>query len=418
MTSSSRGYIAIVRTPRIPANLLAGVSVRLGCGIIPFSTVVAFADPYGFTYSGLATAGFMLSMSLLGPWRGRMFDRYGPRTLTAGALAYALLITAAALSVGQATPWLPIALLTAAGPVMPPINATLRTRWSRLLPDKQDLQQVHALDSIVEEITFLFSPILITAALSVVPARACIMLGGVIPLLSLVLLHLGRPDPASSPTTTADAHPATGRSQRTTSLIRTTAGLGIVAPIAALGLVGGSLGVLLPAAEADAGHISSAGYLLAGFSLGGVIGGYLYGKRTWTSPLRHHYVIAGIVLTATAAVVGASIHTPLRWIAVPAAGLAMTPLFVIAYLLVDQLLSHRQTEANSWINSGYNFGSVGGAAGAGALLSHTSPAIITLGVAAVALLSVACALRLPLPSPPASRMPAQQRHEIGAETDA
>lgn len=284
MTSSSRGYIAIVRTPRIPANLLAGVAVRLGCGIIPFSTVVAFADPYGFTYSGLATAGFMLSMSLLGPWRGRMFDRYGPRTLTAGALAYALLITAAALSVGQATPWLPIALLTAAGPVMPPINATLRTRWSRLLPDKQDLQQVHALDSIVEEITFLFSPILITAALSVVPARACIMLGGVIPLLSLVLLHLGRPDPASSPTTTADAHPATGRSQRTTSLIRTTAGLGIVAPIAALGLVGGSLGVLLPAAEADAGHISSAGYLLAGFSLGGVIGGYLYGKRTWTSP--------------------------------------------------------------------------------------------------------------------------------------
>ncbi|MFG3033594.1 hypothetical protein ACGFZJ_34455 [Streptomyces sp. NPDC048253] len=181
MTSSARGYVAIVRTPRVPANLLAGVAVRLGCGIIPFSTVVAFADPYGFTYSGLATAGFMLSMSLLGPWRGRMFDRYGSRTLTAGALSYALLITAAALSVGQATPWLPIALLTAAGPVMPPINATLRTRWSRLLPDKQDLQQVHALDSIVEEITFLFSPILITAALSVVPARACIMLGGVNP---------------------------------------------------------------------------------------------------------------------------------------------------------------------------------------------------------------------------------------------
>ncbi|WP_405966664.1 hypothetical protein OG613_05990 [Streptomyces sp. NBC_00015] len=96
----------------------------------------------------------------------------------------------------------------------------------------------------------------------------------------------------------------------------------------------------------------------------------------------------------------------------------MTPLFVIAYLLVDQLLSHRQTEANSWINSGYNFGSVGGAAGAGALLSHTSPAIITLGVAAVALLSVACAQRLPHPPPPSPRMPAQQRHEIGAETDA
>ncbi|MFJ8097466.1 hypothetical protein [Streptomyces griseofuscus] len=48
----------------------------------------------------------------------------------------------------------------------------------------------------------------------------------------------------------------------------------MIAPLIVLGLVGGSLNVLLPATAARHGHITSAGYLFALFSVGGVIGGF------------------------------------------------------------------------------------------------------------------------------------------------
>ncbi|MGW1290899.1 hypothetical protein ACWD4N_46985 [Streptomyces sp. NPDC002586] len=69
-------------------------------------------------------------------------------------------------------------------------------------------------------------------------------------------------------------------------------------------------------------------------------------------------------------------------------------MFVIGYLLVDERLSHRQTEANAWLGSGYDLGSATGAAACGWLLTHTTPRPITLGLALVAALAAICALRL------------------------
>lgn len=396
MTSHS-GYLGIVRTPGVPRGLLAGFTSRLSGGIVPFATIVACSQAYGgFAASGVAAAAFMLSGALLAPTRGRLVDRHGWPALAAGASCHALFLTLGALTIGQLPAWAVLPLLAAGGAVSAPVTSSVRTLWTRLVPDKQSLQQTHALDSILEEITFVITPLITVAATTIFPARACIALGSWCPLIGVALLYkrITR-SPRALPSGLSDnASPARhGRGQR--SLILTREGQGVITPLIVLGLVGGSLNVLLPATAARHGDITSAGYLFALFSVGGVIGGLVYGKIKWSVPLRLRYTAAGAVLAAATGVLAPTLGTPAALLAILLVGLPLTPLFVIGYLLVDERLTHRQTEANAWLGSGYDIGSATGAAACGWLLTHTTPRPITMGLAVVAVLAALCALRLP-----------------------
>jgi MFS family permease len=378
--------------------LLAGFTSRLSGGIVPFSSIVAFAQAYGgFTFSGIAATAFMLAGVVLAPTRGRLVDRYGWRALLWGALAHAFFLTAASITIGRLPVWVAFLSLAAGGAVSAPITSAIRTRWSQLVTDKQALQQAHALDSILEEITFVITPLLTVAATTLLPAKTCVAIGGCFPLLGVALLYQriahtpGAPQAATSPRTATDSRKRT-RNRR--SLIWSTEGQGIITPLIVLGLVGGSLSVLLPATAAEHGHITSAGYLFALFSVGGVIGGLTYGKIRWSLPLRTLYVGAGAILAAATALLAPALGTPAALVAIVLVGIPLTPMFVIGYLLVDERLAHRQTEANVWLGAGYDIGSATGAVLCGWLLTHAAPRPITLGLALVAALAAVCALRL------------------------
>jgi predicted MFS family arabinose efflux permease len=74
----------------------------------------------------------------------------------------------------------------------------------------------------------------------------------------------------------------------------------------------------------------------------------------------------------------------------------MTPIFVVAYLLVDERVdSSRHAEANAWLGSGYKLGSASGAALGGQLLAFTGPRIVAVALAGVAALATVLAQRLP-----------------------
>ncbi|MGW2883432.1 MFS transporter [Streptomyces sp. NPDC001233] len=400
--TSTTGYLDIARTPGVPRGLLAGFTSRLSGGIVPFATIVACSQAYGgFVTSGIASAAFMLAGALLAPTRGRLVDRHGWPALAAGAACHALFLTLAALTIGRFPAWAVLPLLAAGGAISAPVTSSVRTLWSRLVADKQSLQQAHALDSILEEITFVITPLITIAATTVLPARACIALGSWCPLIGVALLYkrITRTTKASPSASSDTDTPSRRRARGRRSLILTREGQGVITPLIVLGLVGGSLNVLLPATAARHGHITSAGYLFALFSVGGVIGGLVYGKIRWSRPLRLRYMAAGAVLAAATALLAPALGTPAALLAILLVGLPLTPMFVIGYLLVDERLSHRQTEANAWLGSGYDLGSATGAAVCGWLLTHTTPQPITLGLALVAALAAICALRLPRPIP-------------------
>lgn len=398
--SKNSGYLATVRVPGIGLVLVGGILGRLTYGIIPFATVLAFSAAHGFAAAGLASAGFMAGNALLAPVRGRIVDRRGPRTLFYMAGIHRLAVLGTAVLIPTVLWVAAVVLLAAAGATIPPIGPALRTSWSRLAPNKDILRQVHALDSVVEELTFVVAPLLTVALVAATSSRWTIFLGAVLLVPAVAaIVRFGRIDradeqrPASAPGTTsaeADRRPLMLRPQ----------GQGIVIPIITLGTVGGGLAILLPALAERAGSITAAGYAFAAYSLGGAVAGLIYGRLRWDASLRVKYTIVTACFAIGVALLIPAASIVLTMIAVFLAGGALTPIFIVAYLLVDERIEqNRLTEANSWLSSGYNIGSASGSALCGLLVSATTPAVVATIYTAVACLGILGSLRVPRHQP-------------------
>lgn len=389
------GYREVLRLPGVGRVLTSVTIGRLAYGIIPFAVVVASARAHGFAAAGVASAVLMLAIAVPAPTRGRLVDQHGPKMLILFAgLSVVLLTTAASLL--DHTPWIVgVVLIGLGGAVAPPLSGSARTSWSRLVPDKEQLQQMHGADSIIEELTFVVAPLVTTGLLHLLPAPWCIVAGAGLLIPAVLGLaawgkvgRSGTGEPASVVKTQTDRTRGT--------LLLQAIGQGIILPIIALGVVGGSLAVLLPAGAAHGGDIASAGYSFAVFSAGGVVGALLHGRRKWQYSLRTQYFLATLVLTAGALALIPAITTAFAIPAVFIAGLAMSPMYIIGYLLVDERIdTARHTEANTWIGSGYNLGSAAGSVVVGALIAHISVTVATTVCAAAAFMGAASVLRLP-----------------------
>ncbi|WP_329234713.1 MFS transporter [Streptomyces canus] len=405
--TAASGYRAVLALPRIKTVLGLGILTRLASGLIPFTVLISFTQRHGIGVAGLASGALMLAIALPGPARARWCARRGPWAVLAMATASAVLfVIAAALLALRAWP-VPLVVTAAAGALLPPLAPTLRALWSRLISDKHHLQGAHALDSTVEELTFIAAPLLGTAALALADARWTLLASALLLPLTAAGLHRilrGLPTPGSETTTppTTDAGTATALGSGR-SLIRSRDGQAIIVPIITLGLCAGGLNVIIPEASTAYSSLGSSGYAFAAFSLGGLVGGLVYGRRTWKSSLRTRYTQATLALATSTLILAALAASPLMILAVFCAGLPLSPLFILAYLLVDErILPARHTEANAWLGSGYNLGSAAGAALGGQLIAATGPRVTAITLVAAAALATATSHRLPTHSTDAS----------------
>ncbi|WP_189269410.1 MFS transporter [Streptomyces fuscichromogenes] len=154
--------------------------------------------------------------------------------------------------------------------------------------------------------------------------------------------------------------------------------------------------VIIVQASADFSNVTASGYSFAAFSVGGLVGGLAYGRRTWKAPLRIRYTLATLALKVGALILAFLAASPLMIVAAFCVRLPMTPLIVIAHLLVDERISAaRHAEANALLGSGYNLGSAAGAALGGQLIGITGPGITAVALAAATALAAAASYRLP-----------------------
>ncbi|MFE3856073.1 MFS transporter [Streptomyces griseorubiginosus] len=397
--TAASGYRAVLALPHTKTVLGLGILTRLASGLIPFAVLISFTQRHGIGAAGLASGALMLAIALPGPARARWCGQRGTWAVSAMATASAALFATAATALAMSTWLVPLIATAAAGALLPPLAPTLRALWSRLIPDKQQLQGAHALDSTIEELTFIATPLLGTAALALTDARWTLLTAALLLPLAAAGLHrlqqsLPAADAETTPAPTTDS--ATGAAPGSRSLIRSRDGQGIVIPIVTLGLCAGGLNVIIPEASIAFSSLGSSGYAFAAFSLGGLVGGLVYGRRTWKSSLRTRYTQATLALAASALILAALAASPLMILAVFCAGLPLTPLFVLAYLLVDErILPARHTEANAWLSSGYNLGSAAGAALGGQLIAAIGPRVTAITLAAAAALATMISHRLP-----------------------
>jgi predicted MFS family arabinose efflux permease len=324
-----------------------------------------------------AASGAYAAGTMTAPAKARLMDRRGQRItlpVLGSAAALALLVMTLLAQSGCRNPAAYIVLAGLAGTLIPPVGATMRTKWAALTSGP-DTERAYSLDAATEETLFTAGPlltgVLVTTAGPLLPllvtaialAAGCILLGACAP-----STRQTAPAPRKN---LAGPLAAPGFPVLLGIVLATSLGLG-------------AIDVTITARAVQDHHPGAAGCILAALSLGGAAGGLAWGKlrhRARTSTQLTGLLImmaAGIALTAVMP------DLLLAGVTLALTGTVLAPSAVVSYLTGERLAGGG-TETSTWINTFWNAGVAAGAAVTGLAVDRTGPAAPMLAGAAVLL---------------------------------
>lgn len=384
-TLAAGNYASLFRLPGVARTFAPALVGRLAYGVLPLSllfTVQQATGSFSTAASAMALNG-VASLSM--PLKARAIDRYGQRLVIPLITAFMVVILAiaAAMARTQSTsvlPWLAVGL--AVGLASPPLGPSMRAQWRVLVPEDA-IATAYSVDAVGEETLYLVGPMIAAGLLAFAPAY-----GGL--LVCTLLLGIGAAGLAASPAATAT--PSLGQPRTARGPLRHLPFLRLLFVMAAVGAVTATIYTVTAARALAVGHPSLAGLADAGVATGSVAGGLLWGRCRPAWSLGQSLSRLLTVIGAAALVASAMGPFWLFAAALAVGGLAVSPIYVVAYQASDRLVDTAEvTEASTWVNTVTNLGiSLGGAA-SGLLVSHSGAR--TPGWAGAALaLAVACAI--------------------------
>lgn len=356
MSASTTGLAALAR-PRILHLLALALVTRTVVAVLPITLLVSLAQPYGYGIAAVVNGTFILVLAFVAPLRGRVLDRFGQRRalfpMGISAITFTILV---AVSVTQRWSWVvSLLLVIAAGLTSPPLNSALRTSWRTVVNGEEGpLKVVHSADSVLEELGFVLAPLLAGLALTLLAPQHAYQLSVTVYVVTVVnyLIAIRRYNLGQR----VQASEAAEISARRASLRRWIGPLAeprmllIMAPLLVMGSVFGGVAIFVPAFTQHLDARPWMGPLLAMISIGGVIGGVIYGAVPWKADLWHRYRVLtlGFAIPACFFVVAQPLW--LLAIVLICAGLFVTPIFINAFLLVDRdIPADSRHEANIWV---------------------------------------------------------------------
>jgi MFS family permease len=319
----------------------------------------------GYALGGLAAGAYSLASAVAGPTLGRMADQRGQRRV---GVSFALVSAAAAMAavlslLAMGVSWLLVPFAAVAGATQPNVGAFARVRWAAILRDRDRAASAQALESIIDELTFLIGPP-ITALLAGVwfdglpiAIAAAFLLVGIVGVTSRIALPAPLPHPVQA-----------GASRWRTEF---PAGRGLLAAVLLMGGVLGSIQVLQLAYCRAIGMDEGAAlvfFVNSGLSL---VGALVVGAIAWRTPVRRRFTIA-LVIYAVAVVPSALVSGYLPFVLASAlAGVAIAPTFVQANAVIAEETPARiRTAAFALVASAAGLGIASGAALAGWIVSQ------------------------------------------------
>jgi MFS family permease len=373
-------YAALFRAPHVRRLVLSGLLARLPLGMIGLALLLLVRDGGGsYAAAGGVSAAYFVATAAGAPIAGRLVDRRGQtRILLPRAVIFpALLAGVCVLAVLDA----PLVLIgvsaAAAGALMPPVGASLRSLWPRLFADPGLRSTAYALEASLQEIIFVIGPLLVALlAAAVSPVLALVVAaaaGGV----GTTLIALSEPVLAW--------RPDERRASSILGALESRGVLTIVGLSVCLGLGFGATEVGFPAFAEDYGGPELGSIPIALFAAGSLVGGLLAGARVTAAPVR--------LLRAASVVLVAGMALPLLGWSLPSmavlaflAGLPIAPVVMAAYGLIDAVAARgTAAEAFAWISTAVFVGFSVGTAVGGVLIDAVGVrASFGLGTAAVA----------------------------------
>jgi MFS family permease len=276
------------------------------------------------------------------------------------------------------------------GASMPPLGPAIRGSWAAVVPEEQ-LRTAYALDAVINESAVIVGPLLVTALVTVVPARFVMLIAGMGVACGILVLVLVRTRARGN---APELHLGVARRSLRGPLAHSDVPkvLGVVFFDT---LAYGCLIVGITAVATAHHFAGAAGVLIAVLSAGVVISGLIYGAHPWNA---HHRTIlaalyaAGGLLFASGAYISDLVLLGAVLLVLGSVGGPRDAL--VQFVLGDAAPPEERTEAFAWLSTvtwlGYGLGTslAGQLNGVGSNQAGTT----FLAGAAASFVSAACCL--------------------------
>ncbi|WP_460523864.1 MFS transporter [Flindersiella endophytica] len=320
--------------PGLALPLLTSFLGSLPIGMLNLGILLLLQSTTGsFTRAGAVVAAFSVGNGVGLLVQGRLIDRRGQSAvLTTTALLCGLSLALLTLLAVERGPIVAIgALAVVGGACLPAVITCMRILIPELVQVAPQRAAAYALLGTQFQIASIAGPLVVSALLVLAkPAMAVIAAGVLATSAGLVFAET----PASR-----SWHPSTkpGKTHHTTARQLLTPGVTTLL-IAALGAgtAAGLASVAIPAVAVTTGTASLAGLLFAAGSAGDLVGGLVYGARTWRMPQPLRLVTCQLSIAAAGSLLACTTGRPhLMFALMFLTGLAQAPGGIAISMLLD-----------------------------------------------------------------------------------
>lgn len=361
-------YRLLLRIPGAATFYFSAAAGRIGIAMTSLGIIWLVHDQTGsYTSAGLVTGAFAVAEGVAGPQAARLIDRFGqtrvlPPLLMVHTVAVVALLTAARSGA-------PVGVLLVSGVVMgasiPQLGALSAARWAALVRRRslpELLPPAFSLESLSNATAYLVGPVLVSlAGAAGHPAVGTALAAGLVVAGGVALAAQNRTAPPLDP----EPHRDDTRARR---LLQPLFVL-LLAINLAIGVYFGAVQVSITAFATEHSSAGWAGTLYGVSSITGLLGGWLFGLRTWraTPPTQllaatAALTLAAVLFTAAGSLVGVAV-------ALAMAGFTVPPILVLASVLTERQVDRAVlTQAFTWLNSASAAGSATAAAIAGLII--------------------------------------------------
>nr|WP_145492527.1 MULTISPECIES: MFS transporter [Streptomyces] len=389
-TASSRpGYGALLRTRGAWTFLLPGFAARQPFAMLTLSIVLLVQHTTGsYGAAGAAAAVTGVSMALFAPYSGRLADRYGQRAvLLPGVLVHTLAgLSLTALALAHAPLWVLFLAAVPTGASVPQVGPMVRARWGVKLQGSPLMGTAAAFESVTDELTFVFGPLLATALCTAVTPAAGLLTEAALTLVGGLLFAAQK--------STQPAVTAAGGSARVEhgSALRVPGVRVLIVTFLGIGSVFGGMQVSLAAFTQSIGEPGLNGVLYGVFAAGNMLSGVVCGAIAWKTAPQRRLVVGYAALALTASALWTA-HSVLLLAALGLlVGMCIAPSLITGYTLVEALVpAGARTEAFTWLTGAVALGQAAAVTVAGQLedrLWGGSGFLVPMGGTVLALLTL------------------------------
>ncbi len=350
-------YVEIFRAPGTKSFSAAGFFARLPIAMAPIGIVAMLSQTHGeYWLAGAVSATFALTNAVISPQISRQVDQLGQRavlipTTVVSVIAFGTLIAAA----NQGWPSWTLFLSALFAATMPSIPAMLRARWTEIFRDRPELNTAFAFESAADELVYIAGASLsVGLAVSLFPEAGMIVSTLFMALGSFAFLVQRSTEPKVR-------RVDMGANHRSAIWLR---------PVQIITLALVFVGSTFATAEVSAvaitkelGRPEAASFVIGVYAIGSFMVGLIIGAINPKLALQRQLLIAVGVLALTAQpLLIASSSVWLLAFAVFVSGIAISPVFITAFGLIERRVPESMlTEGVTWVMTGIGIGMALGA---------------------------------------------------------